>query len=145
MGGACCRDMGDTARSYSKPVSRSRSTGICRMRWLPYHRVTVPSPSSTRTHSPTSPAPARIRARRRPSVGAEGVVAEDLLGQSVRAQSVPENVPRTGIGLVRAAPQGHEEPGVVVEDGQGVGAPAPDLDVALEVELPELIGLGPFE
>src|SRR5262249_58514538 len=84
-------------------------------------------------------------ARRRPPVAAEGVVAEHLLGQAVLAEGVPEDLPGAGVGLVRAAPQGHEEPGVVVEDGERVDAAALDLDVPLEVQLPELVGFGPFE
>src|SRR4029453_19103706 len=48
-----CRDIGDTAHGYSSPGFRSRSMGIWRSRWVPYHNSTVPLDSSTRTYSPT--------------------------------------------------------------------------------------------
>jgi hypothetical protein len=93
---------------------------------------------------PDQPGVERREAHRRVA-GRERVVAEDLLGHPDVAEEVPEDRLGGDVGHLGAGDQGQEVGRVVVDDRERDAAAAAHLQRALEVELPELVGLGPLE
>src|SRR5471030_701737 len=75
----------------------------------------------------------------------EGIVAKNVIRQTVVAESLPQNVPGGFHGDVQTGPQSDDESGMIVDRGEWKNATPLNFNGTLEIALPELTGKRAFE